>query len=236
MLATFPESLSARAAEALARARRRGPRRNARHRDRRRRRGQRSATERLAAATVLWAAGVAASPLAASLGAPLDRAGRVQVEPDLIDPRTSRGLRDRRPRDRAASERRAASRASRRSPCSRGRYVARTIIDARLAGGPREPFRLPRQGQPGDHRPRRGGRPHRSRASSRACSPGCCGSSSTSCYLVGFRNRLVVLIDWAWAYVTIQRGARLITGDIEPEPKRQAAPVIAPRAVSSTGT
>ena len=43
-------------------------------------------TERLAANTVIWAAGVAASPLGASLGAPLDRAGRVQVAPDLSVP------------------------------------------------------------------------------------------------------------------------------------------------------
>ena len=38
------------------------------------------------ARTVLWAAGVAASPLGAMLGVPLDRAGRVQVEPDLSVP------------------------------------------------------------------------------------------------------------------------------------------------------
>ncbi|MGH8518753.1 MAG: NAD(P)/FAD-dependent oxidoreductase, partial [Panacagrimonas sp.] len=42
--------------------------------------------ERVAAKTVIWAAGVAASPLGASLGAPLDRAGRVRVEPDLSVP------------------------------------------------------------------------------------------------------------------------------------------------------
>src|SRR5919109_4529189 len=42
--------------------------------------------ERLSARTVIWAAGVAASPLGASLGAPLDRAGRVRVEPDLTVP------------------------------------------------------------------------------------------------------------------------------------------------------
>src|SRR5262249_11999441 len=42
--------------------------------------------ERIAAGTVLWAAGVAASPLARSLGAPLDRAGRVKVNPDLTLP------------------------------------------------------------------------------------------------------------------------------------------------------
>src|SRR6185503_3689583 len=43
-------------------------------------------TERLSAKTVIWAAGVAASPLGKSLGAPLDRAGRVRVEPDLTVP------------------------------------------------------------------------------------------------------------------------------------------------------
>jgi NADH dehydrogenase len=32
--------------------------------------------------------------------------------------------------------------------------------------------------------------------------------------LIGFRNRAVVLIEWAWAYITYQRGARLITGDV----------------------
>ena len=32
-------------------------------------------------------------------------------------------------------------------------------------------------------------------------------------FLIGFRNRLIVLIQWAWSYVTYERGARLITGD-----------------------
>jgi NADH dehydrogenase len=32
-------------------------------------------------------------------------------------------------------------------------------------------------------------------------------------YLIGFRNRMVVLVDWAWAYLTWQRGVRLITGE-----------------------
>ena len=84
VLATFPESLSARAAEALVK------------RGVEVRTGTRVTaidagvvtlgTERLAAATVLWAAGVAASPLVASLGMPLDRDGRVKVEPDCSVP------------------------------------------------------------------------------------------------------------------------------------------------------
>ena len=48
--------------------------------------------------------------------------------------------------------------------------------------------------------------------------------------LIGFRNRLVVLINWAWAYLTLSSGARLITGDIELEPER---PV--PAAAARTG-
>ena len=115
-----------------------------------------------------------------------------------------------------------------------GRYVARTITDG-LAGGPREPFVYRDKGNLA--------------TIGRAAAVAHIGRVKLSglvawvlwlvvhiMYLVGFRNRLVVLIDWAWAYVTMSRGARLITGDIDPEPKRQAAPVIAPRAVSSTGT
>ena len=39
-------------------------------------------------------------------------------------------------------------------------------------------------------------------------------------YLIGFRNRFVVMFEWAWAYVTYQRGARLITGNLEAPRKR----------------
>ena len=71
-----------------------GPARHPGHRHRRARRdgeGRRRARadgepERIGARTVLWAAGVAASPLARTLGAPLDRSGRVVVEPDLSIP------------------------------------------------------------------------------------------------------------------------------------------------------
>jgi NADH dehydrogenase len=46
-------------------------------------------------------------------------------------------------------------------------------------------------------------------------------------YLVGFRNRVIVLINWAWAYVALSRGARLITGDIEHEPEHHAVHAVA---------
>jgi NADH dehydrogenase len=47
-------------------------------------------------------------------------------------------------------------------------------------------------------------------------------------YLVGFRNRVIVLINWAWAYLTLSRGARLITGDIEHERERPHEAATAP--------
>jgi NADH dehydrogenase len=47
-------------------------------------------------------------------------------------------------------------------------------------------------------------------------------------FLIGFRNRLAVTLDWAWSYITFERGARLITGDVAaakpaPQTKREAA-------------
>ena len=162
VLATFPESLSARAAEALAKRGVEVRTGHARHRDRpghavvARQRAHRRAT-------VLWAAGVAASPLVASLGVPLDRAGRVIVEPDLHacpghpevfvigDAATA-----------DASERRSRCPASRPSPCSKAATSRATIADEPRRR-PARAVRLPRQGQPRDHRPRRRRRPHRPR-------------------------------------------------------------------------
>ncbi|HEX6798004.1 MAG TPA: hypothetical protein VF116_09865, partial [Ktedonobacterales bacterium] len=43
-------------------------------------------------------------------------------------------------------------------------------------------------------------------------------------FLIGFRNRFVVMFQWAWAFLTYQRGARLITGDLEREPERELTP------------
>ena len=57
-------------------------------------------------------------------------------------------------------------------------------------------------------------------------------------YLIGFRNRVIVMFEWSWAYMTYQRGARLITGDIEElmaDPRRIADPTmkgLAPKAGS----
>ncbi|GMU43815.1 MAG: NAD(P)/FAD-dependent oxidoreductase [Xanthomonadales bacterium] len=165
------------------------------------------AGERIATHTVLWAAGVAASPLGALLGAPLDRAGRVLVQPDLSLPGHPRifvagdlaCLRDRErqiPGVAPAAKQMgthvaAAIRAQlrkRRVPSFRYRdYGALATIGRmaaviqmgrlRLSGLPAWWFWL----------------------------------AAHVFFLIGFRNRLVVLIDWAWAYWTHQRHARIMT-------------------------
>ncbi len=118
----------------------------------------RSGEERIAARTVLWGAGVAASPLARSLGVPLDKAGRVLVDADLNAPGLPQRLRHRRSgrgqdRDGAARPRRGAGgdaggqlrRAGDRRPRARQADL-------------RPPVRVPRQGLAGHHRPQEGGR------------------------------------------------------------------------------
>lgn len=228
VLATFPESLSARAAQALAK-------RGVEVRTDTRVTGIDTGSvtlgnERLAAATVLWAAGVAASPLVASLGAPLDRAGRVHVESDCTIPGH--------PDIFVIGDAATATQANGAplpgiAPVAmqQGRYVARTITES-LAGGPREPFVYRDKGNLA--------------TIGRAAAVAHIGRVKLSglvawflwlvihiMYLVGFRSRLVVLIEWAWAYVTMSRGARLITGDIDHARERTAPPVAAPRVVSS---
>ena len=137
VLATFPESLSARARRQLERLGvevRCGRPVNAIDAQ-----GVSLGDERIAARTVLWAAGVAASPLARTLGVPLDRAGRVPLQPDLAV--------DGAPGVFVAGDLASVRRADGRpvpgvAPAAKqmGRHVA-MAIRARLAGKPSPPFR-----------------------------------------------------------------------------------------------
>ena len=169
--------------------------------------------ERIAARTVLWAAGVAASELgkaiSQSTGAPLDRAGRLIVEPDLTVPghpelfvigdlanfshQTGKPLPGVAP-----------------VAMSQGRYVARAI-QMRLRGQTPPPYHYFNKGNLatiGRHKAvAEFGRLHIS------------GPFAWLVwlfvhlmYLVEFDNRLLVLIEWIYDYVTRNRGARLITG------------------------
>ena len=164
--------------------------------------------------TVVWAAGSVGNPLLATVGAPLDRIGRVVVDPDCAvpghpeilvlgdgaaythDPRfeTLPGI----------------------APVAiqQGRYVAEAIR-ADLAGRARRPFRYVDKGQLA--------------VIGRGRAVADIGPIRTSgflawltwvfihiFYLIGFANRVVVLIQWAISYVTFKRGARLITRSWRP--------------------
>ncbi|HZP35281.1 MAG TPA: NAD(P)/FAD-dependent oxidoreductase [Methylomirabilota bacterium] len=211
ILSTFPDPLPARAAEALTRI------------------GVEVRTgatvtrvtpdavwlggEQIRARTVLWAAGVAASPLGRTLGVPLDRAGRVAAERDLSIPGHPEAFvigdlcaftgDDGRPLPGLAPV-----------ALQQGRAAARNVLH-RLAGEPTEPFH------------------YRDRGSmatiGRAAAVAVIGRRRLSglvawlawlfvhiAFLIGFRNRFLVLFEWAWAYVSWQRGARLITGPWRP--------------------
>lgn len=167
-------------------------------------------SERIDAKTVLWAAGVAASPLAKALNVPLDRAGRVVVEPDLTIPGHANVY--------VIGD--LASIASNGKPVpgvapaamQMGSFAAKNILLA-IAGKPRKPFAYADKGMLA--------------TIGRGAAVAHIGGWKTSGYvawllwlfihvffLIGFRNRLLVMIQWAWSYFTYDRGARLITGRV----------------------
>jgi NADH dehydrogenase len=157
----------------------------------------------IATKTVLWAAGVQASPLAKSLGVPLDRAGRVIVEPDMTIPGH--------PEVFVIGDLSAVPDVPGVAPAAiqEGTYAAKTI-ERTLAGKPRKPFHYWDKGSLA--------------TIGRAAAVADLGFIKLSgflawiawltihiFFLIGFRNRFLVITQWAWAYLTYQRGARLIT-------------------------
>ena len=163
----------------------------------------------LEARTVLWAAGVAGSPLARTLGVPLDRSGRVLVEPDLRIPGFPQAFvvgdlaslagADGQPLPGLAPV-----------ATQQGEHVAGEVAAA-LAGRPGRPFRYRDKGIMATV-----GRASGLAQTGRLRLSGLLGWLAWLfihiMYLVGFRNRVLVLIQWAWAWFTYGRGARLITG------------------------
>jgi len=166
--------------------------------------------EVLPAEVVLWAAGVLASPLGRALGVPVDRAGRVFVEPDLSIPGHPEvfviG-------DLATLKDKHGKLLPGVAPVAiqQGTFVARQIA-ADLAGKPREAFHYLDKGSLA--------------TIGRAAAIAQFGKVHISgflawlawlfihiMFLVGFRNRILVMIQWAWSYLTYERGARLITGE-----------------------
>lgn len=168
--------------------------------------GLRVGDEWLPTRTVLWAAGVAASPLGKSLGAPLDRAGRVKVNPDLSVPGA--------PEVQVVGDMAALEQDGKPVPgvapaaMQAGRHAAKNVL-LRLAGKPPLPFRYKDKGSMA--------------TIGRAAGVADLGWIKLKGYLgwlawlfvhlvflISFRNRVVVLFHWSWAYWTYQRGARLI--------------------------
>jgi NADH dehydrogenase len=165
----------------------------------------------MSAAVILWAAGVAASPLGKKLGVPVDRAGRVLVEPDLSIPKHPEvfviG-------DLAALKDATGKFLPGVAPVAilEARFVAKLIrreIDGKPA--PRPAFHYYDKGSLA--------------TIGRAAAVAQFGKIHISgfmawlawlfvhiLFLIGFRNRVLVFIQWAWSYFTYERGARLITG------------------------
>ena len=166
-------------------------------------------TEIIEAETILWAAGVAASPLGATLDVPRDRAGRVLINPDLTIPGHSNvfviG---------ALSSLKGAN--GKPLPgvaqvaIQMGKHAAKNIVRA-IGKEPYVPFAYRNLGDMA--------------TIGRAAAVADFGWFTMKGYigwlawlfvhifnLVGFRNRIVVMVQWAWSYMTYQRAIRLITG------------------------
>ncbi|HEX6924057.1 MAG TPA: NAD(P)/FAD-dependent oxidoreductase [Longimicrobiaceae bacterium] len=170
--------------------------------------------ERIETRTVVWGAGVKASPLGHKLGVPTDRMGRVFVEPDLSIPghpevfvigdlanfshQTGEPLPG-------------VAQVAMQQARTAAENILRTMRDQ-----PRLEFRYKDKGMMA--------------TIGRAAAVAVIGGRKLSgliawlawlfvhiVFLIGFRNRVLVLLQWAWAYLTWQRSARLITGDLAPK-------------------
>jgi NADH dehydrogenase len=180
--------------------------------------------ERLPARTVLWAAGVAASSVARTLGVPLDRAGRVLVGRDLTIPGH--------PEVQVVGDLAALEQDGKPvfgvapAAMQAGRHAARNVL-ASLAGRAKAPFRYVDKGSLA--------------TIGRKAAVGVVGGRQLRglvawlawlfihvLFLVSFRSKLEVLFRWVWSYVTFQRGSRLITGDLGPLERRSRTPEAPP--------
>jgi len=173
--------------------------------------------EQIATHTVLWAAGVQASPLGKMLGAPVDRAGRVDVGPDLAIPGhpevfvvgdLAHGTQDGKDLPGVCQV-----------AMQGGTYAAK-LIKAEVKAGERrarKPFRYWDKGNMATI-----GRASAVVATKRVAISGFFAWllwwGVHIFYLVGFKNRVLVMFHWLWQWMTFQRGARLITGDVPPLP------------------
>ncbi|MDB4988934.1 MAG: dehydrogenase [Myxococcaceae bacterium] len=168
--------------------------------------------EVLAASTIVWAAGVSSSPLLGQLGVEVDRSGRAKVNPDCSLPGHPEVFvigdaayllgADGKPLPGVSP-----------TAMQQARYVAKLLTrEVEGKADKREPFHYFDKGTMATI--------GRSRAIAQVGKLHMSGLLAWLAwlvvhiwYLIGFRNRLLVLLDWAWAYVFYRRGARLITGN-----------------------
>ena len=166
-------------------------------------------SERIETRTIIWAAGVKASPVAEWLGVVSDSAGRVTVAPDLSvpghpdifvigDAALAAGD-DGKPLPGVAPVAK-----------QQGQYVAKLLI-ARAEGKSVPPFRYRDYGMLAAIGRKRAVA-HLGRIKLTGFVAWVLWSVAHIYYLIGFRNRLIVAMNWAWDYLTFQRGTRLITG------------------------
>jgi len=172
--------------------------------------------QRILARTVLWAAGVAASRLGKALDVPLDRAGRVIVQPDLTIPGhpsvfvvgdLASLTVDGKPIPGVAP-----------AAVQEGAHAAQNILRA-IRGQAPAPFKYKNKGSMA--------------TIGRSAAVADFGKLKLSgplawlswlgvhiLFLIGFRNRFVVLFEWAWSFISYDRGARLITGPLRKDPNQ----------------
>ena len=180
--------------------------------------------ERIATRTVFWAAGNAAASLSKSLEAPLDRMGRVVVNPDLSIPGH--------PEVFVVGDLAAMTTDDRPVPAvapaamQSGRAAAKNVAHS-VRGESRRPFRYRNKGDLATI----------GRYKAVAVIAGRHLSGNFAwwtwlfvhiLYLAGFRNRLSVLLEWGYSFFTYQRGARLITG-VLPDTAPESRPTLPPR-------
>ena len=165
-------------------------------------------TERISARTVLWAAGVAASPLARTLGVPLDRAGRVPVAADLSVPGAANVF----VAGDLASVQHDGKPVPGVAPAAKqmGSHVA-AVIRARIAGTPGAAFRYRDFGNLATIG-RMAAVVHLGRLKLSGALAWWFWLTAHIFFLIGFRNRLAVMLDWTWSYWSYQRAARIILG------------------------
>lgn len=163
--------------------------------------------KRIRSETIIWCAGVAASPAGEWLGVDVDRGGRVRIQPDLSVPGhpnvfvigdTASIMQDGKPLPGVAPV-----------AMQQGRYVAALIKQRVTSGGKEHPFRYVNKGNLATV----------GRSYAIVDMKGLRLSGLLAWilwlvihiyYLIGFRNRLIALFQWAWTYFTSSRGARLI--------------------------